>query len=479
MRTMLVSFAVVTLLLCPAIGHAQDGQATLERAARAMGASTLNSIEFTGSGASFAVGQSPVAGASWPRFNLKSYTRSMNYETGSLRQEQVLSRADPQPRGGGLPAMGEARQTFLLSGEHAWTLAPAGPVPGPRYLAELQLQLWTSPHGVIKAAMANKATVQGRTIAFTVPGKLKARASLDSGNLVQRVEAVFSSPVLGDMPFEVSYADYRDFGGIKFPMRIRQSAGKFPSLDLTVDDVRPNARVDIDVPDPVRQATNPYAKVTTQQVADGIWYLTGGSHHSVVLEMRDHLILVEAPLNDARALAVVAEARKLVPNKPVRYVIASHHHFDHSGGVRAAVGEGATLITHESSRAYFERVLAAPATVSPDHLAKSGRKAKVEGVRDKRMLTDGTRTVEIHHIAGNLHEDGLLMVYLPKEKLLIEADAFSPAPPNAPPPAVVNPNTVNLADNITKLGLSVDQILPIHGRMVPLAELHKTIGRAN
>jgi glyoxylase-like metal-dependent hydrolase (beta-lactamase superfamily II) len=87
--------------------------------------------------------------------------------------------------------------------------------------------------------------------------------------------------------------------------------------------------------------------------------------------------------------------------------------------------------------------------------------------------------VEIHHIAGNLHEDGMLMVYLPKEKLLIEADAYTPSAPNAPRPAVVNPNTVNLADNITKLGLAVDQILPIHGRMVPLAELHKTIGRAN
>ena len=284
---------------------------------------------------------------------------------------------------------------------------------------------------------------------------------------------------VNDTKAKAGYADYRDFGGIKFPMRIRQSAGGFPSLDLTVEDVRPNARVDIEAPDPVRQATNPYAKVTVQQVAGGTWYLTGGSHHSVVLEMRDHLILVEAPLNDARALAVVAEARKLAPNKPIRYVIASHHHFDHSGGVRAAVGEGATLITHESSRAYFERALAAPATVSPDHLATSGRKGKVESVRDKRVLTDGTRAVEIHHIAGNLHEDGMLMVYLPKEKLLIEADAYTPSAPNAPRPALVNPNTVNLADNITKLGLAVDQILPIHGRMVPLAELHKTIGRAN
>ncbi|MGH7312983.1 MAG: MBL fold metallo-hydrolase, partial [Candidatus Rokuibacteriota bacterium] len=279
--------------------------------------------------------------------------------------------------------------------------------------------------------------------------------------------------------FEASYADYRDFGGVKFPMRIRQSAGGFPALDLTVGEVRPNARVDIDVPDPVRQATNPYAKVTTQKVAEGVWYLTGGSHHSVVIEMKDHLIVVEGPLNDERALAVIAETRKLVSGKPIRYLVNSHHHFDHSGGVRAFAGEGVTVITHETSRGLFERALAAPATVSPDHLAKSNRKGKVEGVRDKRALTDGTRTVEIHHIAGNLHEDGMLMVYLPTEKLLIEADAYSPPAPNAPPPTRVNPNSVNLADNITKLGFAVDQILPLHGRMVPLAELHKAIGRAH
>ena len=151
--------------------------------------------------------------------------------------------------------------------------------------------------------------------------------------------------------------------------------------------------------------------------------------------MKDHVILVESPLNDERALAVLAETRGLAPNKPVRYVVNTHHHFDHSGGLRAAAGEGATIITHEINRVYFERALAAPATVRPDHLAKSGRKGAVEGVRDKRVLTDGTRTVEIHHIAGNAHDDGLLMAYLPKEKLLVEVDVFTPPPANAPPPA--------------------------------------------
>ena len=168
--------------------------------------------------------------------------------------------------------------------------------------------------------------------------------------------------------------------------------------------------------------------------------------------MRDHVIVAEGPQNDERALAVIGETRRLVPGKPIRYVIASHNHFDHTGGLRAFASEGVTVITHEVHRAFFERALAAPATIAPDHLAKSGKKGMVEGVRDRRVLTDGARTVELRHIVGNGHDDGLLMVYLPAEKLVIEADVFTPLAPNAPPPTPVSPFSVNLADNIAAAG---------------------------
>ncbi len=327
--------------------------------------------------------------------------------------------------------------------------------------------------------MAGNATLQGRTVAFAVPGRFKASAVLDAANLIERVDATVAHPVLGDMAVTVSYADYRDFAGVKFPTKIRQSYGGFPALDLTVTDVRPNVAVDIQVPDPVRQAANPYTRVASQKAADGVWYVTGGSHHSVVIEMTDHVIVVEGPLNDERALAVIAETRALVPNKPIRYLVVSHHHFDHSGGVRAFAGEGVTLVTHDLGRPFFERVIAAPATVRPDHLAKSGRKATVEGVRDRRVLTDGTRTVEIRHIAGILHADDMLMVYLPREKFLIEADAYTPPAPNVAPMSPPNPFNVSLVENITKQGLAVDQILPLHGRIVPLAELQKAAGHSH
>ena len=154
----------------------------------------------------------------------------------------------------------------------------------------------------------------------------------------------------------------------------------------------------------------------------------------------------------------------------------THGHFDHSGGLRAAVGEGATIVTQAQNKAYFERAFATPNTIAPDHLAKSGKKARIMTVDEKTVLRDGTRTVELHHVADSNHSDACLVAYLPKERLLIEADSFTPGPPNTPPPAQLNPNNTNLVDNLARLKLSVDRILPLHGRVVPSSELYAAVG---
>jgi glyoxylase-like metal-dependent hydrolase (beta-lactamase superfamily II) len=476
-----VAIAITTLLLAWTPAGAHEPRAALDAAAKALGVAGLKSYEMTASGSSWATGQSPAPGSPWPRFNVKSLTRSVNYETASLRDVWVRTQGEEPPRGGGQqPVRGEQRQVFVVSGDHAWNVVNDAAVPTPMALAARQLELWATPHGVVRAAQSSNASVQGRAIVFASPGKYVARVTLDRDNLVQRVTATLPNPVLGDIPVTIEYADYREFGGVKFPTRVKQTAGGFPTLELIVNEVQPNVAVDLSVPDNVRAATEPYATVASQMVADGVWYVTGGTHHSVAIEMSDHVVLVEAPLNDERTLAVVKEVRALVPAKPIRYVINSHHHFDHSGGLRAAAAEGATVITHEINRAFFDRALARGATIAPDHLATSGKKpAAVEGVRDRRTLTDGTRTVEIHHIAGNTHDDGLLMVYLPKERLLAQADTFTPPPANTPPPMPPSPFTLNLVDNLGRLGLTVDRLLPLHGRIVPLADLHQAAGRAN
>jgi glyoxylase-like metal-dependent hydrolase (beta-lactamase superfamily II) len=336
----------------------------------------------------------------------------------------------------------------------------------------------------MKAAMKNNATVQAQTeggkkmttISFAAPGQLKVKALVNERNLVEKVDSWNTNPVLGDMLTETTYADYKDFGGVQFPTKIMQKQGGFPTIDLTISEVKANAPADIEVPDNVRQAS---VKVETDKVADGVWYLTGGTHHSVLVEMNDHLVVIEGPQDDARATAVIAEVKKTVPNKPIKYVVNSHHHFDHAGGLGAFVAEGAIIITHDVNKAFLEQSLAAPRTVQPDKLAQAGKKAMVEGMQDKRVLSDGTRTVELYLIQGNAHHDGLIMAYLPKEKLLVEADAYTPVAPNAPQPAQPNPFSMNLYDNVERLKLAVDQLLPLHGRKVPLAELQKAIGKSS
>ncbi len=239
-------------------------------------------------------------------------------------------------------------------------------------------------------------------------------------------------------------------------------------------EVQPNAPTDIQLPDAVKNATE---RVTTEKVAEGVWFIAGGSHNSVAIEMKDYMILVETPLNDGRSVPVLAQVKQLVPGKPIRYVINSHTHFDHSGGLRAAVAEGATIITHAQNKPYFERAFAVKNTINPDQLAKSGKKARFKVVDEKMVLTDGARSVELHHVADSNHSDNFLMVYLPKEKLLIEADSFTPGPPNAPTPAQLNPLNTNLVDNLQRLNFPVDKILPLHGRVASATELYVAVGQ--
>jgi glyoxylase-like metal-dependent hydrolase (beta-lactamase superfamily II) len=297
---------------------------------------------------------------------------------------------------------------------------------------------------------------------------------IGADGLVERVDSVQPNPVLGDTQGATVYSGYRDFGGVKFPSRIRQELGGFPVMDLEIKTVTPNAPAGIEVPALV---TSFAERVVSEKAADGVWFLAGGSHNSVLIEMADHLMLVESPLYDGRTQAVMAEARKLVPGKPIRYVVNSHHHFDHSGGLRAAVAAGATLVVSEQARPWFERVLARPNSINPDVLAKSGAKVSLVGVNGRRTFSDASRTVEILMVDGSIHAQGFMMAWLPRERILIEADAFTPAPPDTPAPAQPNANNVNLAQNIERLRLDVDRILPLHGRMVPLGELYTAVGR--
>ena len=205
-------------------------------------------------------------------------------------------------------------------------------------------------------------------------------------------------------------------------------------------------------------------EVKTQRLADGVFWLTGGTHHSLAIEMKDYIVLVDTPNGEARASAVLAKAKEMIPGKPIRYVVAMHHHWDHMGGIRTAIDEGATIVTHASNRAVLERAASAPHTINPDRLARSRKPLKLQTVGAEGELTEGLRTVKLYLMTGFDHTDDMLMVYLPKEKILAEADAYSP--PQTPTTPLVAPKVsyaAALYDNVKRLNLSVATIVPFHG----------------
>jgi glyoxylase-like metal-dependent hydrolase (beta-lactamase superfamily II) len=181
------------------------------------------------------------------------------------------------------------------------------------------------------------------------------------------------------------------------------------------------------------------------------------------------------PNGEERASAVLAKAKELVPGKPIRYVVTSHHHWDHLAGIRTAMDEGATIVTHQTNKAFLERVAKTPHTLNPDKLAASKKSVKIQAVGAKGTLTDGTRTIELHLLTGYEHTGDMLVVYLPKEKILAEPDAFTPPEPSTAPLVVTAvPYAAALYDNIQRLKLNVQMIAPFHGvRTTDLAELAK------
>lgn len=475
----------------------------LKAAADALGVDNIKTLQFNASGSAFQIGQNFTPSEPWPPVLLKTYTALINYDTRSMRVEQVRDLSVRQPRGGGASFTGaEQRQIQVVGGDHAWNVPPPAPAgaaaaaaaaggaqAGPPPAAPAQatwedrmLTLWATPQGFIKAAMANKATTSavpgGTEVSFTIGGKYKMTGLINARNQVARVRTWIDQPLVGDMLVETQYSDYYDFGGVMFPSRIIQKQDGFRTLDLAVASVVPNPPVDIAVPDNVRSASPPPVTVNAQKLADGVFHLTGGSHHSLAVEMNDHIVLVDTPQTEQRGLAVIAKAKEAIPNKPIRFVVTSHHHWDHMSGIRAAIDEGATIVTHEKNRAFLERVAKTPHTLNPDRLAASKKPIKIQTVGAKGVLTDGTRTIELHNLTNYIHTADMLVVYLPKEKILAEPDAFTPpgaAPAALAPPAV--PYAQALYDNIQRLGLDVQTIAPFHGgRTAEIAELAR-VGR--
>jgi glyoxylase-like metal-dependent hydrolase (beta-lactamase superfamily II) len=473
-KKMIVVLAVAAL--CLAKGTPEDAKTVIANASKALGADNLKTIEYSGSGYDYAIGQNANPSMPWPKFNDKTYTRAISFDPLASRMQRVRTQGENPPRGGGLqPIFGEQQQSQVVAAGSPQTADLAD---------ELMMML---PYGFLRsAAAASDATVKARKIggkaytvlSFTGVNKAQVSGYLNSDNILEKVETKIDNTVLGDIPFETAFTDYKDFGGLKFPTHIVQKQGGYPVFDLTVTDVKPNAPVSITAATPPPAPAPP---ATSEKLGDGI-YVLPGAYAAMAIDFKDYIVVLEGPQNDQRADAIIAEAKRLIPNKPIKYVVNTHAHFDHSGGIRDFVAEGATIVTQEINKPYYEKIFKNPHTISPDRLAKNPRKATFLTVNEKLVLTDGNHVIELHHLQNYAHNDGMIMAYFPKEKILYEADAFTPPPRRATQtPANISPYTACIADNIARLKLDVQRIISVHypadNRSVGMGELLMAVGR--
>jgi len=442
-------------------------------AADAMGATNLNSIQFSGSGTNYAFGQAYTPGGPWPRFEVKNYTAAVDYQTPAMKLDMLRAQGEHPPKGGGAqPFAIDQRTIQVVSGKYAWTEGGAQPAPNPGAVSDRLRQIWLTPHGVVKAALASNAPATGNTFTFKAENR-DVKVTLNQANLVERVEYLIGNSVVGDVPVEVTYSDYAQFGDIQFPKHIVEKQDGFPTLDITVADVQPNAAVSLNAPANVVSAPAPAATpmVTIEKVADGLWSLNGAGTRSLAVEFADHIVMLEGPTSDTRSKAANDLVRQTVPNKPIRYVVNTHAHYDHAGGLREYVAEGITVITHESNKAFLEQAWARPWTIEPD-MSPTSNKPMIETVADKRVLSDRTHTVELYFMPNHQHHSGQLIAYLPKERILMYGDSYNPPAGDEIKTPERGPEfAAQLVDRVQQLKLNPDRIAPVHGRVVPYKNL--------
>ncbi len=491
--------AICLAFLCGS-AMAQDAKTVVANAQKALG--NLQSITYSGSAKDVSFQQ---CGANATAMTCRGTHDPMRPINNYVR---VIDLTAPASRHtGATNNIGAGGSTTLTPGTFFQQVTPQQADVSQPWAASLEFYL--TPWGFLKGAAGNAATASRRQVDgrnYTVLSwspAVKAPSGksyvingyVSDNNLVDRVETWLGENIMGDMHIVATYTGWKDFGGAMAPSKIVQTRGGWPFFDVDVTMAKANPPdVAALVPPPPPAAGRggpggpggagrggpggapPALTVTSEKFGDGLYRLTtgAGSYDSVVVEFRDHIMMLEAGQSEARALAYIAEAKKLVPNKPIRYVMNTHPHADHTAGLPAMVAEGATIVTQQNNVAFLEKALNTPRTLLNDTLAKSPKKATVEAVSAKKVYSDGTRTVEMYPVSPVPHSNGLMVAYIPKEKVLFQGDFSLPA---AGQPA--NDHVKALVPILEKLNLDFNRYINVHTSADPQtkAELWKAVGK--
>jgi glyoxylase-like metal-dependent hydrolase (beta-lactamase superfamily II) len=451
-----VAIVCIPLLCVAARVSAQDATAVVAEATRAMGMTGLKSLTFGGSAASGNFGQSRTISFGLASTAIPNYIRTIDFErpaslaTGDTRPPQLRGAPPPQP------------------GTYVQNITPADTTWAQ------QLQIWTTPWGFLRGAASHRPTLQSKTVddvryrvlSWSPDQKAPSGASyrlegfINDENLLDRVNTWVEHPIMGDLLVETRFANYQDAGGLKVPSQIRQSQGGMETFVVSINAVRANPdnleELMTPPPAPERGGAAVAPAVASEKLAEGVYRITGG-YVSLAVEFKDYVVVLEAGQNEARGLAILNETRRLFPQKRIKYVVNTHAHFDHAGGLPPFVAEGIPIIADDNNKYFLLPALGSPRTLVGDALARSKKKPVVEGVEKTLVLRDNTRTLELHHVEKLEHSDGMLIAYLPKEKILFTADFPVPVPGQP-----VHPSTTTLIENVQRLGLDFERYVTVH-----------------
>jgi hypothetical protein len=473
------ALVLVALFLC-ACAPATPEQQVIDDAADALGGASrirsLNALTIQGTGTAPNAGQNRMPDDELPVWKISEYTRRIDLVNSRMRVQQV--REAQFLFAGDLVQ----RQTQGLDGDAAYnvgadgTITRAGAVPARDRRTELLHHPVTFLRKILETdvTLLNlRAKAGERLVDVAIPGGDILTLGVDAAtHLPTRVVSMVANPNMGDVAMETRFADYEDAGGLKLPRRLTTKMDQYLQLDLQVSKNAIDADVsDLAIPTEIRDAKAPEPPpvvVEVEPVAKGIWWLAGsGNHRSVVFEFDDHLVLFEAPVNEARTKAVIDTARTLSP-KPLTKAIVSHHHFDHSGGLRVAIAEGLTIVTHRSNEAFFRSLVARQHTIAPDALEKNRKLVTFELVDDQMTLKDKSMEVQLYHLIGNPREGTNIYAYVPRDRILVQADLYDAT-------WLRHSWGENVLQNLARRGLKIERSVPVHGVIEPFAQMVRNI----
>lgn len=477
-RLVMTSMCAAAMMACaqpsPEMRVVNDAAAALGGKEKIM---SVRSVVLEGTGENFNLGQGRTPDGDLPMLKVDELKRRIDFVNNRWRLEQVRTptylTGDPRPQ----------KQFLAVDGNVAFNVGTNGAVvrQADRVAKDRRSEVLHYPIAVLRLALTEKTPIANArqqdnadVVNITSPEGDVYELYVDrTSRLPSKVVSRSYHANLGDIAMETEFGTYQDIDGLRLPTTLTSKLDETVVARARLTKTTINGDVaDLVVPPPIAtsQAAPVATNVSVEEVAPGVWYLAGQSHHSVVAEFSDHLTLFEAPLSEARTLAVIAKARELRPDKPLTQVIPTHHHFDHTAGIRAAVAEGLTIITDQDNRKFFEDVVGRQHTIVPDALARSPKPLKIETFDGVLTLKDDTMAIEVYPIEGNPHVEPFLMAFFPKQRLLFEADAFSPPAPDANP-APAFPFAPSLLENITRRQLKVERVLAGHGRIVPVKDL--------